>query len=319
MKQLRVAILGDYDNYLSYFTYGALEGAIRAGMWVRPVPLFGHDLSVIEDQIRWFKPHILLCHCIFNRRPHNRENVIAMLRRIKNSGVVIFYHLGDARTNPRYPYDISDFVSAALVNSNMLDHLSNIWKVPCYKWPYACLYQKEIVDKDDRFSCAVAFTGSLSNDNSSVHYPRTVFINKLSKTLQVKIFPTPETGNTRFQTAELSASADMVLGCQMTDIDGYLDVRPYQYIGSGALYLHDKCPQMDEVFVDDNHYVNEGEYLAYNKDDPKFIKGLYKMYIIDYPKMGKAVREKGFKYCQSKHSTKQRMEKVKEIYAKESL
>ena len=57
MKQLRIATLGDWNNYLSYFLMGTMEGAVRNGAWFRPVSLFGQSLEQIEDQIFFFKTH----------------------------------------------------------------------------------------------------------------------------------------------------------------------------------------------------------------------------------------------------------------------
>ena len=117
-----------------------------------------------------------------------------------------------------------------------------------------CFYQKELADIDKTYKCNMAFTGGL--DNSVHHQERKNFINGL-KPIGIKLFPTAETGNTRFQTAELASSASSVLGVQMgKDIKGYQDVRPFQYIGAGALYYHDKHPSIDMFFEDGKHYIS---------------------------------------------------------------
>lgn len=303
MKQLRICILGDYDNYLSYFLYGCLEGFIRAGQLCRPVPFFGHPIDQVKRQILWFKPHIVCAHMLFGcSRYHSRDSVFIMLRELRKEGIFIVYHNGDARKDPRYPHDISDIVDLGLLNQSNLKHYESIWKIPCIRWPYMCLYQKEIAKPVDMYRCDIAFTGELSR--KGVHAERTAFIGELTRLgLNVRIFPTNETGNTRFQTAELAASAKMVLGMQMErHLKGYLDVRPFQYIGAGAVYLHDKCDQMDEIFNDGSHY------FSYDKNDPKTVKELYRIMTKVFD--NKISRIPGFLYCQKKHSTLQRVEAI---------
>jgi len=313
MKQLRAVILGDFANYLSYFTYGALEGAIRCGVWTRPVYLFNQTLDKIESQIDFMKPHFILMHCVFNRfppggnlktHPHYREQVFDLLRKIKKKyGTKIIYHMGDARTEPRYSYDISDFIDFALINHNLTKKFSDIWKIPCFHWPYMCLYQCTISDQDSKFKCVLAFTGLLGDNEH--HFSRNQFIQKLRDKLNIKIFPNQETGNTRFQTADLASSAKAVLGYQMgKNIPLYLDVRPWQYIGAGALYFHDKCDAMDYFFEDNKHYV------SYERDDIDSFMEKYNYYIDKYPGKGNKIRGEGFLYCQKHHSTKERIQSV---------
>jgi len=178
MKQLRVIGLGDYANYYSYFTYGILEGAIRCGAWFRPVHLF-QQLDDVIRQIDFFKPHIIVAHCIFNRRPHKREDVFQILRDFrKRYDTKVYYHMGDARAEPRYPHDISDFVDGALVNNLELEKWGGIWGIPCIHWPYMALYQKEIAEVDARFVHKVVFTGSLGAGEGH-HAARTDFFEKL--------------------------------------------------------------------------------------------------------------------------------------------
>ena len=308
MKQLRIAGLGDYDNYLSYFTYGIMEGSIRAGHMFRPVPFFNTTLDTVYEQIIWFKPHILLCHMIFGcSHYYEQDRVLSMLFNLrKKHNIFIVYHAGDARLNPRYRGDISDFVDLGLLNQDNCAYYSGIWKIPVIRWPYMCLYQEQMAEPVSMFRCRVAFTGEMGG---GVHKERTDFVRKLqSSGIDVKIFPTPESGNTRFQTAELAASADTVLGMQMErSLRGYLDVRPFQYIGAGAVYLHDSCIQMRESFEKDIHY------FEYNKDD---IKSIYDIFdsISKYPELSSIIRHEGFKYCQEKHSTKQRIEQIVNKY-----
>lgn len=305
MKQLRIATIGDYSNYYSYFLYGTMEGSIRCGAWFRPIQLLGVDLKQVEEQINFFKPHILFSHCIFNARPEGwRENVLEILKKTrKRWGTFVCYHMGDARTNPRYPHDISSFVDLGLVNNMELNHWKGIWKIPCINWPYAALYQEQIAEKDKRFEYPLVFTGELSNQGH--HEERTNFISSLrEKNIHVKIFPDSEFGNSRFMTAEISSSAKAVLGSQMgKEIFGYVDVRPFQYIGAGALFFQERHRNIDLFFEPYVHYV------PYKENNISNFVEQYNRFAGD-----RKIRDIGFMFCQEIHSTKKRVEQVIKIY-----
>src|SRR3989338_4873264 len=309
MKQLRIATLGDWNNYLSYFLMGTMEGAVRNGAWFRPVSLFGQSLEQIEDQIFFFKPHILFCHCIFNTQPHNRNHVFELLRRVKKSGTMVCYHAGDARTEPRYDGDVSGFVSLALVNHHLLEKFSSLMKVPAHYWPYACLYQEDITEPDPRYACEVAFTGALAKDEGHVHRERTEFISQLKKKIGVRVFPDRFSGNTSFQTPEVAASAGGMLDVQMRDdIPMYLSVRPFQYIGAGALFFHDDNDHINPIFEEGRHYV------GYQKCDVDSFLEKYRYYVEDHPQNGRRIRREGFEYCQRYHSSRERVKFVIDLY-----
>lgn len=303
--KLRVVTLGDFHNYYSYFLAGSSEGAVLNGAWHYSIALFGQTLDNIKKQLDFFKPQIVLCHCIFNQRPHNRDEVFTLLRWIRNKlKAFVFYHMGDARSEPRYPHDISDIVDAVLLNRRDMSW-EKIWKVQCYHWPYMALDQDEISLPLPSHKWDVVFTGSL-NPGEGHHRSRSELVEKLKQgTVKVKTFPDTEFGNTRFMTPEISSSSNIILGTQMGgDISGYLDVRPFQYSGAGALYFHDKHPNMDMFFEDGVHYVSyknsadffgKHKYYTENKDDAK------------------KIRESAFKFSQRWHSSKVRMKYVIDV------
>jgi len=173
------------------------------------------------------------------------------------------------------------------------------------------LYQKDIADFDPRYACKMAFTGELSS--SQHHAPRTKFIQELKNKIDIKIFPTPETGNTRFQTAELAASADSILGMQMgTNIPLYLDVRPWQYSGAGALYFHDRCKAMDTFFKPDYHYI------SYERNNANHLMEQYNKYVLNKEE-GSKIRKQGFEFCQKYHSTQQRVQMIIDYFEGKDL
>jgi hypothetical protein len=148
----------------------------------------------------------------------------------------------------------------------------------------------------------LAFAGSLEDNQH--HGPRAKFIQHLKSKVSIKTFPSPESGNTRFQTPELAASAKGVLGFQMgLDVQGYQDVRPFQNIGAGALYFHDIHPSMNQFFTNGVHYV------GFERDN---IDDFYNkwQYYMENPTKAIKIRNEGFKYCQEHHSSKERISQV---------
>jgi len=304
MKQYRIVGLGDWHGYYSHFLHGILEGTIRNRGWFRPVYLF-QGLDEIEMQIRWFRPHLIIGHMYFNKRPHEPRQLLKMLGRIREMGTKVAYHMGDAKIVSKFPDDISKFVDFALVNHTNYQEIEKAWGVPCHHWPYMC-FQQNGGEKKAEFEKKVVFTGSL--DDGKYHGARKIFIEKLRKEIEVTTFPNSQVGNTRFMTADVSMSAGCVLGVQMEpQINGYLDVRPFQYIGSGALYFQDRCEAMDRVFKPDYHYVS---YRTGSVED--FITK-YKYYVEEHPEEGEKIRLQGRRFCQNYHSTKERVKFAMDI------
>jgi hypothetical protein len=301
MKQYRIVVLGKVVDYYSAFLYGALEGAIRCGAWAKTVQLGNRPVHEIKMELDWFKPHFIFCHMIFGPLRHDVLQMLGEMR--QRMGTKVIYHMGDARTTPRYPHPIDQWVDLGLVNHGNYQNFSNIWRIPTIHWPYMAFYQKEMADYDPMYDCNMAFTGDL--DSSTHHGPRGRFIQQIRNLIDIKVFPTPQTGNTRFQTAELSSSAKGVLGMQMgTNIPLYQDVRPFQYCGAGALYFHDQCDSMDTFFEPYEHYI------PYDRDNARHLKEQYEKYAIKDRKEGQRIRGKAFDYTQRYHSTKERIQSV---------
>jgi len=292
---IRIATLGDWDNYFSYFLSGTMEGAIQNGCWFRPINI-RIGKKQIKDNIIEFRPHILFAHMLYSqilKEPEGTRNILRKLRQSLN--MKVYYHLGDARTEPRYPHNISDHVDGCLINqTENLDKFSSIWGVPCYYWPYGCFYQERIAEPIKEFSHDLVFTGRLSN--KGVHAHRTNFVRKLQKIMPIKLYPDDNYIDTKLLTAEVAASAKAVLGvCAGYNIEGYMDVRPFQYPGAGAFLMQRYYIGMYRVVVDEEHMV-----IFRHDDVDKFVE-LYKKWM-DKPEEINRIRNTAFEFFQKHHS-----------------
>lgn len=302
-RPIRIVTLGDWSNYFSYFLAGTQEGAIHNDCLFRPIDI-GLSKEKIINCLAQFRPNILFCHCIFsnNFRPQEQFEVLETVR--KRFGTKVYYHLGDARTEPRYPQDISRFVDVCLVNqTGNLQKFSDIWKVPTYYWPYGCFKQKEIAVIDPKFRHNLVFTGRLAS--KGVHEGRSKFVQELKKVLpDLALYPNQEYPDTKLLTADIAASSKAVLGvCAGYDIEGYIDVRPFQYPGAGGFLFQRYYQGMGKLFENKKHLVWFADY-----DINNFL-GLYGEYM-GKPEAMNRIRKDGFAFCQKHHSMQVRVKSV---------
>lgn len=307
-RPIRIAVLGDWDKYFSYFLNGMQEGAIRNGCWFRPLNIRS-SWDTIKANIWEFRPDILGCHMIFSKEPHGPEKHLEEFAKFKKTlGTIIFYHAGDARREPRYTKDISRSIDFCLVNqTECLTKFSNYWRVPCYYWPYGCLYQDKIAAVDSRFEHDLVFTGRLSASPGSIHSHRTEFIGKLKELIPITIYPNKDYPDTKLLTAEISASSKAILGvCAGYDINGYMDVRPFQYPGAGAFLLQRKYKNMERVFIDKQHMV------MFRDDEPEHFVDLYQGWMKKSKEISE-IRQTAFVFLQRHHSYANRVRDILNI------
>tara|TARA_Y100000310_G_C20617074_1_gene781197 strand:+ start:56 stop:1033 length:978 start_codon:yes stop_codon:yes gene_type:complete len=306
-RPIRIATLGDWGRYFSYFLAGTQEGTILNGCLFRPIDI-RIDPSMIRNCIKEFRPDIMFCHCIFNN-DIPREKIFEILADTrKGIGTKIFYHMGDYRTEPRYPHNIQHIIDGGLVNHHgpTLNKFSKIWCIPTYYWPYGCFYQKEIAGVNEEFAHPLVFTGRLKL--GGVHNQRTIFIDQIKKKrLKIKIYPNEKYPDTKLLTPEIAASSEAVLGvCTGYDRYGYIDVRPFQYPGAGAFLLQRYYKGMEKVFKQREHMV------WFDNDNPDNFVEIYNEWI-NHSEYTKVVRQQGFTFCQKHHSMKRRVEDVIKI------
>jgi len=307
---IRIAMLGDFGLYFSYYLHGVMQGAILNNAWFRPIEI-SRSLEDIKNRMLSFRPHILFTHAIFKSKYHSLEDLFDLLNFLKKEiKVKIVCHAGDPK-KPRYQGNISSFFDLGLVNSNQCRQFSDIWKISCIHWPFFCFCQKRVFEINKQYLNMVVFTGNVSEGRKKdhPHYGRYEFIGELNKKIPVKIYPDKSYPDTRFLTPEIAISANAILGIQLnTEIEGYLDTRPFQYIGAGALYFHDKCENIDQFFEDGKHY------LSYEKGNVDSFVEKYNYYVNKYPEKGNEIRINGFKFCQKYYNSKIRVKQVIDFF-----
>jgi hypothetical protein len=315
-KQLRIVILGDHQKYYSWFLAGMNQGFILNGHLTYSISIRQKPVQ-IEEQINFFKPHILACHMIFSEhlvdaegKAYERESLHEVISRARRKwGTKIVYQEGDAKTGPRFPYSVMDLIDLGLINSQSTKEYTELLKVKCIHFPYFALCQNEIEVPDNIFRTQMSFAGNISpRKEGHLHYGRYEFIEKLKHKLEMKIYPDKNIGNSKFCTAQLAASSSSVLGIhQGFKVTGYLDTRPWMYCGAGGLYFHDSAPAMDLFFEDKVHYV---KYNRFNVED---IYNKYMYYMSENREAGDRIRKEAFKYCQTYHTSKHRVKAVLDI------
>lgn len=313
MRQLRIACLGDYSRYFSWYLHGVMQGSILNGYWFRPIDI-KQNVETIEENLRYFKPHYVFTHMILGEHINTysgvreRDIFFNFLKQMKSIlGFKILHQEGDPRGS-RYEFSIKDVVDLVLLNNKDFDKFK-FWDVPCIHWPYFSMLQDEIHPGDNRVSCQIAFGGNVVGDRTieHVHYGRYEFIEKLKEKFNVKIFPDDIIGNSRFFTPEVAATAKSVLGIhQGFNLHGYLDTRPFQYCGAGALYFHDKNDAIDQFFQEGVHFV---QYGRFNIDSftEKF------NYYQENREANKTIRRQAFEYCQKHHNSKIRVKQAIDV------
>lgn len=312
----RILVLGKFRNYLSWYLHGVMEGIVRNGWQAERVDIQNfcklrpkEHIREMEEQIVRFKPHIMFTHSLFGEGMEYCQGLLELLYNIRKIyGTKVCHQMGDPRMEPRININISPFVDLALFNFGDEDILAKykaIWGIPCYFWPMACWYQKSFTFGNPIYD--MVFTGNRSP--SGRYKKRTKFLNECTSIDSFKFhwFPDDVLGirNTRFITSEIAAASKVILGLPIgEDFKFYLDTRPFQYGGAGALIFQWALSGYKKLFRD-------GEYLVFFNDlDVEELKYKYMHYCVRRPEQGFAIRERMFNFMQTYHNYKNRVEDV---------
>lgn len=302
---MKAVILGNTNLGYSWFVKTFTQGLMLNEIDVRHIDYKSTSLQQIKNKLLNFKPDMIFTHLSFHAHIHPTNTVLNFFKDIKKHiDVKVIHTCNDARTKDRYMGDISGAFDLALVGSYpMVTNCNKVFKVPVFFCPYSSLtYDKMANFAPDLSFSKPVFTGSPNAHRTGWADNRAGFIEALQRIMPIKIFKTQSGQDLRNRTPELSVSAKCILGlCVGYEIPGYMDVRPFQYLGTGAFMIMRKFNGMDQ-FIPDDLYVP-----FYNYDEPQYVKKLwdrYKKYDMS------DMRKMAFEYIQFHHSSERRIKDV---------
>lgn len=306
---MKIGILGNVNNpvtgrkndpyswFVLTFTQGLqLNGHNPVLIDYRSTSLKEVKNIIINNQIK-----ILFTHLTFHTvRPLGQ--ILQLYRDVKNQcGTKVIHISMDARRDDRYMGDLSDsFYMAFVGNYEMLERGKRAWKIPTYYTPYSSLcYDKMAKPVKDLSFKEPVFCGT-----SNSHPDRADFIRRLQQRIPIRIFRTQSGNDLRHRTPELSVSAKSILGlCTGYGVKLYTNVRPWQFLGTGACMIMRKFDSMDDIIPEDLYYP----FDSYGNDGvEKVIEHHNKILKTDTMPM----RERAFKFIQKYHSCKVRLRNI---------
>ena len=298
-------ILGNTKLNYSWFVLTYKQGLELNGVKVIGIDYKTNTLAKIKDKILKIKPDAIFTHLSFHPHIHNPATMLQFFRDIKSKiNTKVIHTCNDARTHDRYMSDLRGSFDYAFVGTYpMVSNCSEAFKIPVFYVPYSSLTYEHMgnFSPDLAFKDPV-FTGSPQAHRTGWADNRADFIEKLQKIMKIKIFKTQSAEDLRKRTPELSVSAKCILGlCVGYEIEGYMDVRPFQYLGTGAFMIMRKYMGMEE-YIPDNFYIGFDSY-----DDPMIVKELWEEWKDEDTRK---LRQEAFKFIQENHSCKVRIAEV---------
>jgi len=310
---MKITILGNTNNPVtktpnepySWFVKTHLDGFRRNDIDVQMIDHKSNCIEVIRDKLIRYKPSYCFEHLAFHQH-HDKYRLFQMFSEInKKMGTKFIHTCSDARNEDRYSDDLSNIYHSAFVGTHgMKEKGEQDWKIPTYYCPYSSLTYDNIAEPVIKYMFKKAvFTG-----NPISHPDRKQFIALLKEYgVGMKIFKTQSHNDLRDKTPQLSSSANVILGlCTGYDINGYIDVRPFQYLGTGACFMGRKYHNIDNIIPDNLYYLFDG----YERKDAKYVKDTWRkiMKTDTWP-----MRTKAFNFIQKYHSSKVRMKNVIDV------
>ena len=309
MLENTAVILGNTKLNYSWMVKTYRQGLQKNGYNVVDIDYKSTPLHQIYDKLVKLKVNFVFTHLTFHAQVNPIQNVLQMYSDVNTKVGTKFVHTcNDARKSDRFMGDLRGSFHAAFVGSiDMLQNCPPAWNIPVFYAPYSSLCYDEMAKpvNDLSFKEAV-FTGSPGS-----HPDRKQFLEKLSKKIPIKIFHTQSGTDLRTRTPELSISARCILGlCTGYDIPGYLDVRPFQYLGTGACMIMRKFPGMESLIPDNLYY-------GFNSYDETGVNQAANHYNKICKTNTSLMQQKAFDYIQQNHSCKVRiayvLEKLKDV------
>lgn len=306
-----ICILGNtgkkIEDAYSWFVKTTYQGMVLNGHNVYGFDYKSHSFSEIRNFLFDKTPDIIFTHLTM----HNHKDKFDMMEIFDSLrslyGTKIIHTLQDARPDPRYKGDISHAFDLALVSqTENIEKFKKMWNIPVYYWPYSSL----TYDKMGSYKENLDFKMPVFPGNPYSHSDRSEFIRKLQNIMNIKIIQTKSKDDIRGRTLDFSASSPCVLGlCTRYDekIYGYNEVRPYQYMGAGAIMIMRDYEVNKEIFPNDMYFG----FDSYK--DPNVVKELWqKIQKMSHDEKNR-MRERAFNFIQKYHSSKVRMAQTIEL------
>lgn len=310
---MKVCILGNTNNPVTgkpNDPYSWFVKTYQQGLQLNEIdPLLidykSQSLFKTKRDLSIYKPDWCFTHLSFHKI-YSTDRVLETFSELYKKYNIKFIHTcSDARKEDRYMGNLSNSFYAAFVgNKELLTNAKNKWKIPVFYSPYSSLTYKKMAEPiPELINKKAVFTGSIN-----AHTDRKQFIDLLKEYgVQLQIYGTQSKNDMRHRTPELSTSALCILGlCTGYDIDGFIDVRPFQYMGAGACFLGRKFKNVDDILPPDLYYPFDG----YERKDAKYVKDTWQkiMKTDTWP-----MRTKAFKFIQQNHSSKIRINQIIDI------
>jgi hypothetical protein len=302
---MKSVILGNTKLGYSWFYLTYKQGLELNGVETMDIDYKSTPLNDIKNKILQYKPDIIFTHLSFHSHIHPTNTVLEFFKNLKNKiNVKVVHTCGDARTHDRYMGDLRGIFDIALVGTYpMVTNCSKAFKIPVFYVPYSSLtYKTRGKFCSDLAFDKPVFTGSPGAHRTGWADNRADFIERLQKIMPIKIIQTQSGEDLRKRTPELSASAKCILGlCVGYEIPGFMDVRPFQYLGTGAFMIMRKFNGMDQ-YIPDDLYIP-----FYDYNDPNVVKELWEKYKKHDMFL---MRKMAFEYLQLHHSSQKRIKAV---------
>jgi hypothetical protein len=294
---MKIFILGNWDLHYSWFIRTFEQGFSLLGHDVYGIDLKNNNISTIKSYINSIKPDYLFDHMSFRPWPF-RDELFSFFSSLRKKNTRVIHVLSDAYLE-RYRGDLTDIFDFVLLGKlENIDRLRKEWKVPVFYCLYSSLCYDDIAPVDKR----LAFKELVFTGNPDIHNDRSNFLRRLSSIMDLRMFFTQRANDMRDRTRELASSCTAILGaCTGYDVNGYIDVRPFQYLGAGACMIMRKFKNMDEVIPDDLYYP----FDSYN--DPYVVQKLHEEVLKTDTR---PIRRKAFNFIQTHHNCKKRMQDI---------
>lgn len=305
---MRAVILGNTKSPMgrpepySWFVLTYKQGLELNGYEVICIDYKSNSLQSIKKKLIELKIPIVFTHLSFHFNLRPTAQVLQMQREVKQAIGCKFVHVTmDARKEDRYMGNVQGAFDIAFVgNFEMRENGEKAWGIPAFYSPYASLCYDKMAKPSPEF----AFNDAVFTGGAKIHPDRWDFIQKLQKRIPIKIYQTQSDNDVRNKTPELSASAKLILGlCTGYHINGYIDVRPWQYLGAGACCAIRRFRGMDDLIPRDLYFG----FDTYDENDADMVAEYYQRSLVEDTM---PMREKAFKYIQQNHSCKVRVKEI---------